>query len=47
MSATLSPATLARLDQMRRDRRIQSAIFAAKALRPLVMFLGVLGWARR
>lgn len=42
MSATLSPATLARLDQMRRDRRIQSAIFAAKALGPLVVLLGYL-----
>lgn len=44
---TLSPATRARLAKMRRDQRLQSAIFAARTLGPLVVFLGVLGWARR
>ena len=44
MNAALSPATLARLDQMCRDRRIQSAVFATKVFGPLVVLVVVV-WA--
>lgn len=47
MTTTLSSATLARLAKMHRDQRVQAAVFAAKTLGPLVVLLGVLGWARR
>lgn len=44
MSATLNPATRAHLAKMRRDQRVRSAIFAAKALGPLVVLVVVV-WA--
>ena len=40
----IDPAARARLAKMRRDQRVQSAIFAAKAFGPLVVLVAVV-WA--
>lgn len=47
MSATLSPATLARLAKMRRDQRVQAAVFGLKVFGPAAIFLAVLWWSLR
>ena len=43
----MNPDTLARLAQMRRDKRTRAAVFGLKVFGPAAIFLAVLWWSLR
>lgn len=44
--STIPPDALARLAQMRRDRRVQWALFGLQCFGGLVVVLALVGWVR-